>query len=97
MRQDRPFSGIRSLLSAALPLLPAAGLACAPEPTVADADFAIVSATVLPMDGERTLPDHTVVVKDGRIAAVLPAAEVTLGEGVNGRRRRGTLPDPGAG
>ena len=80
MKHDRPFSGIRSVLSAALPLLfLAAGLACAPEPTVPDADLAIVSATVLPMDGERTLPDHTVVVKDGRIAAVLPAAEVTLG------------------
>ena len=80
MRQDRPCSGIRSLLSAALPLLLAGALACASEPTVPDADLAIVSATVLPMDGERTLPGHTVVVKDGRIAAVLPAAEVTLGE-----------------
>ena len=53
------------------------GLAC-PEPTVPGAELAIVSATVLPMDSERMLPDHTVVVKGGRIAAVLPANEVTL-------------------
>ena len=78
MRKDRSGSGIRSILSAFLPLV-ALGLACAPEPTVPDADLAIVAATVLPMDSERTLPDHTVVVKDGRIAAVLPAADVTLG------------------
>ena len=81
MRQDRSGSGIRSILSAARPLLLMAGIACAPEPTVPDADLAIVSATVLPMDRERTLPDHTVVVKDRRIAAVLPAAEVALGPG----------------
>ena len=43
------------------------------------ADLAIVSATVLPMDGERVLADHTVLVENGRIAAVLPAAEVALG------------------
>ncbi len=82
MRNNRSGSGIRSILRAALPLLLLpAGLACAPEPTVPDAELAIVAATVLPMDSERTLPDHTVVVKDGRIAAVLPAAEVTLGPG----------------
>ena len=85
MKQDRLDSGIRSILGAAVALLPAlllpVGLACAPEPTVPDADLAIVAATLLPMDRERTLPDHTVVVKDGRIAAVLPAEEVTLGAG----------------
>lgn len=79
MRTHRSGSGIRSLPSAALSLLVPAGFACAPPPTVPDADLAIVSATVLPMDSERTLPGHTVVVKDRRIAAVLPAAEVTLG------------------
>ena len=53
--------------------------ACTPEPTVPGADLAIVSATVLPLDSERVLADHTVLVENGRIAAVLPAAEVTLG------------------
>lgn len=81
MRNDRSGSGTRSILSVAVPLLLAAGLGCATEPTVPEADLAIVAATVLPMDSERTLSDHTVVVKDGRIAAVLPAAEVTLEPG----------------
>ena len=76
MNPTRLDSGFQTLTAAALLL---SGLACAPEPTVPDADLAIVSATVLPMDSERTLPDHTVIVKDGRIAAVLPAAEAALG------------------
>ena len=73
-RDARP----RSLPVLTLSLL-LANLACAPEPTVPGADLAVVSATVLPMDSERVLADHTVVVENGRIAAVLPAAEVTLG------------------
>lgn len=76
MKRTRPDSGFETLTAAALLL---SGPACAPEPTVPGADLAIVSATVLPMDGERTLPDHTVIVRDGRIAAVLPAAEAILG------------------
>lgn len=62
-------------------VLALSGLSCAPEPTVPGAELAIVSATVLPMDSERVLPDHTVVIKDGRIAAVSPAAEVHLEAG----------------
>ena len=60
-------------------LLPGPG--CTPEPTVPGAELAIVAATVLPMDSERVLEDHTVLVRDGRIAAVLPAADVTLPAG----------------
>lgn len=74
--QERSSSRFPGLLVPAL-LIP--GFACAPEPTVPGADLAIVSATVLPMDSERALAGHTVVVRDGRIAAVLPASEVTLG------------------
>ncbi len=77
MLRTRPHFRLRRLLGV-VPLL-SGSLACAPEPTVPDADLAIASATVLPMDSERVLPDHTVVVKDGRIAAVLPAGEVTVG------------------
>ena len=95
MRNNRSGSGIRSILRAALPLLLPAGLACAPEPTVPDAELAIVAATVLPMDSERTLPDHTVVVKDGRIAAVLPAADVTLGPGTTAVAGEGRFLIPG--
>ena len=35
--------------------------------------IAFVGATVLPMDGERSLPNHTVVVRGDRIVAVGPA------------------------
>ena len=79
MLRTRPHFRLRRLLGV-VPLL-SGSLACAPEPTVPDADLAIASATVLPMDSERVLPDHTVVVKDGRVAAVLPAGEVTVGAG----------------
>lgn len=37
---------------------------------------AIVGATVIPMDSDRVLPNHTVVVEDGRIAAVGPADSI---------------------
>ena len=37
---------------------------------------AVVNVTVIPMDGERTLPSHTVVVEGGRIVAVGPVEEV---------------------
>jgi len=43
--------------------------------------LAIEHVTVLPMDAERRLADHTVIVRDGRIAALGPAAEVTVPEG----------------
>ena len=78
MKRKRRYRGLAGLLVAVAPLF-GAGPACAPDPTVPDADFAIVRATVLPMDSDRVLPDHTVVVQDGRIAAVLPAIEVTVG------------------
>jgi amidohydrolase family protein len=39
---------------------------------------AVTGATVIPMDTERLLSDHTVVVEDGRITRVAPSAEVDL-------------------
>ena len=42
---------------------------------------AIVGVTVIPMDREQTLPDHTVLLRDGRIAAVTPAGEASIPEG----------------
>jgi imidazolonepropionase-like amidohydrolase len=48
----------------------------APAPTTA-----FVGATVLPMDSERRLEDHTVVVRDGRIVAVGPRASTPVPEG----------------
>jgi hypothetical protein len=43
--------------------------------------LAIEHVTVLPMDAERRLADHTALVSDGRIAALGPAAEVSVPEG----------------
>ena len=42
-------------------------------------DVAIVGATVIPMDREQTLPDHTVLVRGDRIVAVAPSARVDVG------------------
>lgn len=39
---------------------------------------AIVGATVIPMDSDRVLPEHTVIVVDGRITAVGPAGIVAV-------------------
>lgn len=41
-------------------------------------DVAIVGGTVVPMDEERTLPGHTVLVRGDRIVAVAPAREVDV-------------------
>lgn len=38
---------------------------------------AFTNVTVLPMDAERQLTDHTVVVRDGRIVALGPSSQVT--------------------
>jgi hypothetical protein len=43
--------------------------------------WAFTNVTVIPMDSERVLPGHTVVVRNGVITAVGPAAEVPVPEG----------------
>jgi imidazolonepropionase-like amidohydrolase len=40
--------------------------------------IAFLHATVIPMDAERALPDHTVVVSHGEIVAIGPASEVEV-------------------
>lgn len=42
---------------------------------------AFVHVTVIPMDRERVLADHTVVIEDGRIVAVGPASKVKVPRG----------------
>jgi imidazolonepropionase-like amidohydrolase len=63
----------------------AAALACSsghePTPAPTDSIVAIVHASVIPMDQERVLPDHTVVVRGDRIVAVGPAASTPVPEG----------------
>ena len=70
-----------------LTLLPSLCVACGPvamPPSELPAEvtpeqaLAFIHANVVPMDSERVLPDHTVVVREGRIEAVGPAAEVSV-------------------
>jgi imidazolonepropionase-like amidohydrolase len=61
-----------------------AGLAlgCAGAPSDDPApSLAFTNVTVVPMDSERTLPDHTVVVRGDRITDVGPAATIAVPDG----------------
>lgn len=78
------------MLPALLPDLLALAAPAAPVAPAAPADsvVAIVNVTVVPMDRERTLARQTVVVRDGRIAAVGPHDRVAVPAGavrVDGR------------
>lgn len=65
-----------SLLLIAVTILMAA---CASAPQ--SQPIAFINASVIPMDRERVLRDHTVVIKDGTIAAIGPSAEVKIPRG----------------
>lgn len=73
------------------PLIAAAAALIAAAPRSAAAQVSVVvfeDVTVLPMDSARVLPHHSVLVRDGRIAAVGPAAAVRVPAGalrVDGR------------
>lgn len=56
---------------------------------------AFVGANVIPMDAERVLENHTVVVRDGRIVAVGPAGDVAVPEGAVRIDARGKFLVPG--
>jgi imidazolonepropionase-like amidohydrolase len=51
------------------------------QPSAADSVTAFVNVTVIPMDRERTLPAHTVVVRGDRIVAVGPSARTPVPAG----------------
>lgn len=53
-------------------------LTLATAPAAAQEAVAITNVSVIPMDRERVLPDQTVLVRDGRIVAVGPAASVQV-------------------
>ncbi len=82
-------------LAMALLMAPAAGGAeetidPTPSPSAVDGTWAFTHVSVLPMDRERVLDDHTVVVVDGVITAVGPAASVEVPQGatvIDGRGR----------
>jgi imidazolonepropionase-like amidohydrolase len=63
------------------PALQVAPLPAVPSAPAATGAVAFIDATVVPMDRERLLPRHTVVVVDGTIVALGPSAEVQVPEG----------------
>ena len=82
--------------------LPAAALvACGIVPPAAcaqpaaDAVTAFENVTVIPMDAERSLPGHTVVVRGDRIVAVGPSASVAVPAGARRIDGRGRYLTPG--
>ncbi len=56
---------------------------------------AFIGATVIPMDRERTLPDQTVLVSNGRITAIGPRTEVEVPAGARRIDARGRFLMPG--
>lgn len=86
------------LLSRAIPaaaLLLAAVLPPAACAQSADAVTAFENVTVIPMDSERTLPGHTVLVQGDRIVAVGPGASVAVPAGARRVDGRGKWLVPG--
>lgn len=70
----------------------AAALDLTPPPPAA---YAITGATVIPMDRERVLRGHTVLVRDGRIAALGPDGRVRIPAGTTRIDGRGRFLLPG--
>jgi imidazolonepropionase-like amidohydrolase len=78
-------------VSTSVLLLAAISVAHLQQPSVA----AFVNVTVIPMDGERLLPNHTVIVRDGKVAALGPAAIVDIPRGAITIEGRGRYLMPG--
>ena len=74
-------------------LLPAAAVAQVPRS--APAPVAFTNVTVLTMEGDRRLADHTVIVRDGKIAALGPSATTQVPAGVTRVDGRGKFLMPG--
>jgi len=98
----RPRIGCPAGVHLLLGLLAAGGCAAPPAPDSAAADaaapastVAFVGANVIPMDRERVLENHTVIVRDGRIAGVGPAAQVRAPAGATVVDARGKFLIPG--
>src|SRR5688572_22769537 len=63
--------------------------------SVAPASVAFVDVTIVPMDRERVLERQTVIVRDGRIAAIGPVASTPVPAGVTRIDARGKFLMPG--
>lgn len=64
-------------------------------PAAARGIVALVDVRVVPMDEERIVPHRTVVVRDGRIAAIGPVDEISVPEGATVVEGRGRYLLPG--
>lgn len=84
----------RSLAAAAL-LLGAVVPSAACAQTAAEQVTAFENVTVIPMDTQRTLPGHTVLVRGDRIIAVGPSASVAVPAGARRVEGRGKWLTPG--
>lgn len=67
---------------------------CAAAVTASDS-LAIIDTTLIPMDAERTITHQTVVVTDGRIAAIGPSASTAVPDGARRIDGRGKFLIPG--
>ena len=86
------FRRLSALAACALPLQLAAQAPVRATPPTA---VAFTNATVLTMDGARRLTDHTVIVRDGKIAAMGPSASTAVPAGVTRIDARGKFLMPG--
>jgi hypothetical protein len=73
-------SGLFRLIACAAPVA-LAPPRCAPQEGPSSTPIAIVNVNVLPMDAERLLAEQTVLVRDGMITHVGPAARVAIPAG----------------
>ena len=75
--------GRAAVLSVALIVMGVVACGGGEPVTLVDGDLAFVNVNVLPMDAERVLENHTVVIENGRITALGPSAEVLPADGVD--------------
>jgi len=99
-----PLEGVRDDLKEALPALQRLAVQDAVKdlttlltqtPPIADGAFALTGATVIDGTGRAAIDDATIVVRDGRIAAVGPRAGVAVPSGVRAIDVRGKTIVPG--
>lgn len=79
---------MRTIISALLVAL--AALFLSPAQAAPQEAYAFRNVTVVPMDSQRLMPRQTVIVRDGRIAAIGPAGRVAIPRGttvIEGRNR----------
>ncbi len=91
----RPLMQVPVLRGLVLLVLAAAVAPAALNAQAAQNAIAITNVTVIPMDRERTLADQTVIIRDGRIVSVGPAARASVPAGVTRIDGRGKFLMPG--